>query len=36
MKFNYNLNAEHLAKNNGITEFMIEDEDDENLPFANV
>ena len=36
MKFDYNLNAEHLSKNNGMTEFMIEDEDDENLPFATV
>ena len=36
MKFNYNLNAEYLSNNTGITEFMIEDEDDEDLPFATV
>ena len=36
MKFNYNLNAEYLVKNNGTTEFMIKDEDGENLQLGEV
>ena len=35
-KFDYNLNTEHMSNNTGITEFMIEDKDDDNLPFATV
>ena len=36
MKFDYNLNTEHMSNNTGVTEFMIEDEDDDHLPFATV
>ena len=36
LRFDYNLNTEYLLRNNGSTEFMFEDEDDENLPFDEV
>ena len=36
LKFDYNLNTEYLLQNNGSTEFMFEDEDDENLPFDEI
>ena len=36
LKFDYNLNAKHIANNTGITEFVVEDEDDDHLPFATV